>query len=350
MKLWLARRFGRPSTPDPSAAAPGHALSITMGIESLEHMVRNRVMTFLRHTWLVTILGTVIIAAGIGAAIYITTAPTDMRIAAGPSGGTEAKFVQVLAQKFAKDRDNIQLRFVATAGAQESAQALTKGSADLAVLPSTIGNSPNWPVVAILRQNVMALIVPPPPPAPAPAVTAKKEPSPPAKKEAGAAEKKEKTAKRGKEAKGHNTKTAKGKSDKVASNDKNAKSVDSAKDDDTDASDDTGSETADAGKKPEDTTNKLEKVPQLAGKRIGIVTGNAATKDLLDVVLNHYGVPPDKVQVSLIDPKNLADAVKAKEVDAIFVAGSATGQAFTDAVAAASQNGQASSPSIRQTE
>ena len=36
---------------------------------------------------------------------------------------------------------------------------------------------------------------------------------------------------------------------------------------------------------------------ELAGKRIGIVTGNEATTDLLDVVLNHYGVPLDKVQV-----------------------------------------------------
>ena len=44
---------------------------------------------------------------------------------------------------------------------------MNNGNADLAILPSTIGNSPDWPVVAILRQNVMALIVPAPATAPA---------------------------------------------------------------------------------------------------------------------------------------------------------------------------------------
>jgi NMT1-like family len=82
-------------------------------------------------------------------------------------------------------------------------------------------------------------------------------------------------------------------------------------------------------------------VPQLAGKRIGIVTGNEATAGLLDVVLNHYGVPLDKVQVSQIDPANLADAVRKNSVDVIFVAGSAIGQALGDAVKAAAQNGVA---------
>ena len=57
---------------------------------------------------------------------------------------------------------------------------------------------------------------------------------------------------------------------------KSAKGAKTTKSDDADDTDDTG---------------KLEKVPQLAGHRIGIVTGNEATTDLLDVVLNHYGVP-----------------------------------------------------------
>ena len=292
-----------------------------MTIESIEHIVRNRARAFLRHTWLVTILGTIILGAGVAAAIYLTTAPTVMRIAAGPADSANTKFVQVLAQKFANDRDSIKPQLVATGGPKESAQAVAAGDADLAILPSTIGNSPDWPVVAILRQNVMALIVP----TPATTVTAKKETSAP--------EKKEKSAKGGKSAKA-------GKSDKAAKSGKNAKA---AKSDDAAA--------ADAGddKSGEDTGQSaaagdhLKKVQQLAGRRVGIVTGNVATTDLLEVVLKHYGVPPDKVQVSLIDPKNLAEAVKANQVDAIFVAGAATGQAITDAVAAASRNGEAPS-------
>jgi TRAP-type uncharacterized transport system substrate-binding protein len=325
MKLWLVQHFGRPGATGSSAAA-GDAAGKAMKIGSLEHMLRNRVRTILRHTWLVTILGTAVIAAGIGWAIYITTAPTMMRIAAGPAGSANVKLVQLLTQKFANDNDKIQLRLVPTTGPQESVQALANGRADLAIVPSMIGNSPDWPVVAILRQNVMALIVPAPPAG----VPAKTETAP--KTGTSAAENKEKgakDAKRGKSAKAV-------KSAKNASNKKTAKKTNG---DDAETEDDSSSSSGSAA----EASNKLERVAQLAGRRIGILSGGAATKDLLDIVLTHYGVPLGDVQVSLIDAKNLADAVKTNQVDAIFVAGSETGQAMTKAVAAATQNGQSPS-------
>ncbi len=83
--------------------------------------------------------------------------------------------------------------------------------------------------------------------------------------------------------------------------------------DDSDDSDDSGD------------SNKFGKVAQLSGKRVGIVSGNEATTGLLELVLSHYGVPLAKVTVSQIDPKNLADAVRNNHVDALFVAGAATG-------------------------
>ena len=82
---------------------------------------------------------------------------------------------------------------------------------------------------------------------------------------------------------------------------------------------------------------------QLSGKRVGIVTGNEATTGLLELVLSHYGVPLAKVTVSQIDPKNLADAVRNNLVDALFVAGAATGRDISNAVAAATVNGKAPS-------
>jgi TRAP-type uncharacterized transport system substrate-binding protein len=267
----MARRSGRGGGTGAAPAEPGHSSGIAMSIESIEHMVRSRVRMFLRHTWLVTILGTLIFVGAIWAAFYETTRPTVMRIATGPADGANAKLVSVLQKNFAQDRDKVQLQAVATAGPKESADAMTDGRADLAILPSTLGNSPAWPVVAILWENVMAFIVPPPGAAVAASDTGKKS---------------------GKKAKA-------------------AKSV------------------------------KLEKVPQLSGRRIGIVTGNAATTDLLQVVLDHYGVPLAKVQVSLIDPKNIAAAIHANQVDALFVAGAATGQAITNAVTAASFDGDA---------
>ena len=310
MRLWLSRRSGGASGTD----SAGHSSGRSMSIGSLEHLMRNRFRMFLRHTWLVTILGTIVFGGVVWAAFYYSTKNTVMRIATGPDG---AKIVQVLANTLAKSHDQLQLQVVATDSASAGEEALRNGSADLAIVPSTIGKSPDWPVVAILRQNVIALIVPAPAPAPTPAAAAAPAP---AKKVA--TPKATKTAKPAKPAKA--TKTTK--ATKTA---KTAKDKDSDSDDD-DSSDDT----------TKDDSNKL-KVTQLAGKRIGIVTGNEATTELLDVVLNHYGVPLDKVQVSQIDPANLADAVRKNTVDVIFVAGSAIGQAISDAVKAATQNGVA---------
>ena len=74
MKLWLARRFGGGGGgTNSSTAAQGHSSGIAMSIESLEHMVRSRVRMFLRHTWLVTFLGTVVVGCLLWAGIYFTT-------------------------------------------------------------------------------------------------------------------------------------------------------------------------------------------------------------------------------------------------------------------------------------
>ena len=228
-----------------------------MSIGSLEHMVRNRVRMFLRHTWLVTIAGTVLLVALVWTAFYFTTEADHMRIAAGPLDG---KFVQALSDQIAKQHRDLHLRLVPTAGAKDTAETMSQDRADLAILPSNLDDSLNWPVVAILRQNVMVLIVPAP-------IAGKK------------------------------------------------------------------------GKK----SAKLEKVDQLAGHRVGVVTGSEATTGLLELVLSHYGVALAKVTVSEINPKNLADAVKNNQIDALFVAGAATGQAISGAVSAATRNGDAPS-------
>jgi TRAP-type uncharacterized transport system substrate-binding protein len=305
MRLWLSRRSGRADGTD----SAGHSSGRSMSIGSLEHMMRNRFRMFLRHTWLVTILGTIVLGGVVWAAFYYSTKNTVMRIATGPGS---AKIVEVLANTLAKSHDRLQLQVVTTDSANASAQALNSGNADLAIVPTTIGKSPDWPVVAILRQNVIALIVPAPAPTPVTAPAAAAAPAPVKK---GATPKATKTAKPAQPATA--TKTAKTAKDKDSDSDDDDSDDDSTKD-----------------------SNKL-KVTQLAGKRIGIVTGNEATSDLLDVVLNHYGVPLDKVQLSQIDPANLADAIHKNSVDVIFVAGAATGAAIGDAVKAATQNGVA---------
>ncbi|MBO0716332.1 MAG: ABC transporter substrate-binding protein, partial [Rhizobiales bacterium] len=233
-----------------------------MSIESLEHVMRNRMRMILRHTWLVAVIGTLAVIGAVWAAFYFTAQAERLRIAAGPS---DAKFVEALSEQIAQGRHNLHLKFVAAAGPQEITDDMKNGKVDLAILPSPANESMKWPVVAILRQNVMALIVPAP-----------------------AAE-------------------------KPASGKKGKKSA------------------------------KVEKIGQLAGRRVGVVTGNEASPDLLRAVLDHYGVPAAKVTVSEIDPQNIAGAIKNNQVDVLFVAGAATGAAISSAVKAASRNGDAPS-------
>ena len=238
----------------------------------------------------------------IAAGVYYTQEREHLRIAAGP---LDARFVGVLSDQIANERRNLHLQLVATDSVQGAAQAMAKGEADLAILPSDLDDTLNWPVVAILRQNVVALIVPPP-------VKAKPE------------ESAAKAGKSGKAAKGGDKSAKAGKGSKTDKNTKPAKSDDSA-----DSGDDS------------DSDGNFGKVTDLAGKRIGVVTGNEATRGLLELLLSHYGVALDKQNVFEIAPKDVADAVKNNKVDALLVAGPATGNAISEVIAAATQNGVA---------
>jgi TRAP-type uncharacterized transport system substrate-binding protein len=316
------------------AAPTGHPLSKSVG--SFGHIMRGRVRLFLRHTWLVAILGTLILGGGVWAVLYFTIKPTVLRIAAGPTDSVDARLVQFLAHKVPDSRDKVLLRLITTDGPTQSAAAIADGQADLAILPSVIGDARDWPVVAIVRQNVLALIVPAAPPtaAPPPAApsVAIKEAALSDKKEASTAGKKEKSGKNGKADKA-------AKNNKAAKSDKNDKGAKAAKAEAADDSDDAAEVPAPAGAAA--APDALDKIPQLAGRRLGIVTGTEANTELLDVVLRHYGVPLDKVTITPIEPSALAAAVRDHQVDVIFVAGPATGHAITDVVAAATVNGQA---------
>jgi TRAP-type uncharacterized transport system substrate-binding protein len=329
MKLWLAQRFGGAGRTLPSA--PAHAAGKAM--ESLEHLVRNRIKLFLRNTWLVTIVGTVILVGVVWLAFYLISEDTVMKVAAGPAGSVDVRLVEFLAKKFAHDGDSIKLEVVTTSGPAQSAQAITDHSADLAILPPDVGASADWPVVAIVRQNVMAFIVPAAAtPTPAPTAPTTGEAKPAAKTEEAKEAKETKGKKGAKEAKdakdAKDAKTAKGKA--------NAKEAKNAKGDE--AKNAKGEEEKSAKADEAEESGRLDKISQLAGQRIGVVAGNEATTGLLHIVLKHYGVPLDKVQVSQIEPKDIASAIADKQVDVLFVAGPAAGHAIGEAVAAATRN------------
>jgi len=302
MRFWLFRRAST-ANEDAFVASAGRA---TMSYESLEHMVRSRVRMFLRHTWLVTILGTLLLGAAVWAAIHFTMARDYMRIAAGP---LDARFVHALSNQLATDHRNLHLQIVPTTSPQATAEAMSKGEADLAILPSQLDNARDWPVVTILRQNVMALIVP--------AAGATKV------EESAATKPAKKTSAKGGESKGGESKSAKA----GGKNAKGGKGTKSAK---GDASDD-----SDSG------DSKFGKVTDLSGKRVGVVSGNEATTGLLELVLSHYGVPRDKVTISSVDPRDIPAAIRNHQVDVLFVAGAATSPAISSVIAAATVKGAA---------
>ena len=91
-----------------------------MSYESLEHVVRSRVRMFLRHTWLVTILGTLLLGAAVWAAIHFTMATDYLRIATGP---LDARFVHALSNQLAADHRYLHLQIVPTTSPQATAEA-----------------------------------------------------------------------------------------------------------------------------------------------------------------------------------------------------------------------------------
>ena len=113
---------------------------------------------------------------------------------------------------------------------------------------------------------------------------------------------------------------------------KNAKGGKGTKSAKGDGSDDSDSNSSDS---------KFDKVTDLSGKRVGVVSGNEATTGLLELVLSHYGVPRDKVTILSIDPRDIPAAIRKRQVDVLFVAGAATGPAISSVIAAATVNGAA---------
>jgi len=94
------------------------------------------------------------------------------------------------------------------------------------------------------------------------------------------------------------------------------------------------------GKKAE----KIEKIGDLSGRRIGVVTrnnpnvdgGSSANVNVLNAILKQYEVAPDKVSIVMLDPDNVGESLRDHPVDAIFVVGPVTAKYISDAIKAAS--------------
>jgi TRAP transporter TAXI family solute receptor len=92
------------------------------------------------------------------------------------------------------------------------------------------------------------------------------------------------------------------------------------------------------GKKKSD---KITKISQLAGHKVGVIGRTPANVGLLTVILQQYGVDPEKVETIQFPITEAADAIKNHKADVYLAAGPVNSKITTDAVAASTKNGEA---------
>lgn len=85
---------------------------------------------------------------------------------------------------------------------------------------------------------------------------------------------------------------------------------------------------------------KITTIPQLAGKRIGVIGRTAANVELLKTILMQYAVNPAKVEIVQFSTGEIAQAVQSSKVDVFLAAGPVNSRITNDAVAATMRNGK----------
>ena len=86
---------------------------------------------------------------------------------------------------------------------------------------------------------------------------------------------------------------------------------------------------------------KITKIPQLAGHRIGVVGRTQANVDLLKVILQQYGVDPNKIGIVQFPGSEAAEAIRNQKADAYLAAGPVNSKIIAEAIAASTRDGGA---------
>jgi TRAP transporter TAXI family solute receptor len=84
---------------------------------------------------------------------------------------------------------------------------------------------------------------------------------------------------------------------------------------------------------------KITKIPQLAGRRIGVVGRTPANVNLLKIVLQQYGIDPNKVEIVQFPVTEAADAIRNQKADAYLAAGPVNSKITAEAIAASTREG-----------
>jgi TRAP transporter TAXI family solute receptor len=84
---------------------------------------------------------------------------------------------------------------------------------------------------------------------------------------------------------------------------------------------------------------KITKIAQLSGHRVGVVGRTQANVNLLKVILQQYGVDPNKVEIIQFPANEAADAIRNQKADAYLAAGPVNSKITADAIAASTRDG-----------
>lgn len=84
---------------------------------------------------------------------------------------------------------------------------------------------------------------------------------------------------------------------------------------------------------------KITKIPQLAGRRVGVIGRTQANVNLLKVILQQYAVDPNKVEIVQFPAGEAADAIRGQKADAYLAAGPVNSKITSDAINASTRDG-----------
>jgi hypothetical protein len=167
-RFWIMLRFWKRDPGHRAVAKAGRAQKRSHGmafdLESIEDSMNRRMrMIWVRYATLLSIFGFIVVAGLVVLTVYLTTKATVMKMAVGPKGSKDVEFVEKLADKFRAEHASIRIQPMVEDGPVTPSD-IRRGRApfDLAVVRGNTDLSTDWPVVAILRQDVVVLIVPAP--------------------------------------------------------------------------------------------------------------------------------------------------------------------------------------------
>jgi len=84
---------------------------------------------------------------------------------------------------------------------------------------------------------------------------------------------------------------------------------------------------------------RITKIEQLAGRRVGVIGRTPANINLFKVILQQYGVDPDKVDIIPLPANDVAEAIRSQKADAYLAAGPVNSKITAEAIAASAHDG-----------